>query len=794
MNTAAGGIEAPRGLKPALLLIAVMSVVAVYGFVREGLFGQELWKYGGLERWGLFSAVYWAAAGLLVLVAPRWLMPAAVVFVFGYSEWWCWEFFDPWAPVAVVYFLGSCYFAGRWMARGVMAVLVGLAAWVFALSIAVHFGVNRPGVYWAGFGAPYVAGAGLRGRIRNAVDDHRVSMRGVERKRANAAGLAVLIYVLMMQWIVALKPEVSADGLAMHLAIPEMIAREHRFAFDFQHYAWSLMPMGGDFAFTAVYLLGGEIAAKLLNFAMLAVIAALVYRAARGWLEPGRAGAATALFASAPLAQLVTGSLFVENVWAAFLAGGAIAVWEGEAICAGILIGAALATKVGTSAFLVPMAIAAAAAMRKRAWAAAALMVVFASPPYLNAWVKTGNPIFPFSNNVFHSKYFDSSTALADMRYQQKASWDELYRLAFRSQEFFEGQKGALGFQYFVLLPPLLLLLSRKAPRAPVLIGVAGAVLTLASIPNLRYLYPAMPLVSIGIAWMMAEMPWTIAAAAVLTGLNLWFLPAAGWYQQDFAAYGREDLEAFVKRAAPERKLIELVNEIAPGQPIAVFHAGAIAGLHAKAYVDDWHTYRFYRGLMEAADAKQIAEMTRSLGIHYLITPIPPETSLVVVEQFLETWTAPTAKESGKYQLRTLLDVPVAKPRVTDPAGAGSYDDGDSRIEYTGTWLHDQQFEEPFGKSITYSNTPGDRAAFLFHGTSIEYVYTMAFNRGIVEISIDREARGRIDLYSKEVKWQQRRVFGGLERGPHTIELRVAGEKNPRSSGTFVDLDRFVVR
>jgi hypothetical protein len=327
----------------------------------------------------------------------------------------------------------------------------------------------------------------------------------------------------------------------------------------------------------------------------------------------------------------------------------------------------------------------------------------------------------------------------------------------------------------------------------PVLIGIAGGVLTFLSIPNLRYLYPAMPLVSIGVAWMMAEMPWIVAAAAALLALNLWFTPASGWYHRDFAAFGREQLEAFVKRAAPERKLIDLVNRIAPGQPIAIFQVGAIAGLHAKAYVDAWHTYRFYRGLLDAPDAAHMAEMTRSLGVHYVITPIPPETNSVLVGQFLETWTAPTGKESGKYQLRTLLAAPVAKLQQKEPAGAGSYDDGDARIEYTGFWMHDQQFEESWGKSITYSNSPGDSAAFLFSGTSIGYVYTMAFNRGVVEVWIDRAPRAKIDLYSKPIRWQQRTEFSGLDPGPHTIELRVAAEKNPKSSGRYVDLDRFVV-
>jgi hypothetical protein len=779
--------------RAAWIVLSVLCAVAIYGFVHEDLFAQDLWRNGGLERWGWFSLAFWIPALVLMWLRPAWLIPAALIFAFAYSEWWCWQFFDPRAPVAVVYFLGSCFFLGRIAAKradAMTAVLVGLAAWIFVLSIAVHFPVNRAWVYGVAFAVPY--GAGFFRGVRFTT--------GAQVPKGPIPGFAILIYILLMHWVVALKPEVSADGLAMHLAIPDIIARQHLFPFDFRHYAWSLMPMGGDFAFTGVYLLGGEMAARLLNVAMLVLIAVMVYRGARRWLPPDRAALATALFASTPLVQLVTGSLFVENIWAVFITGAVLVLWDGEVTLAAILLGAAFSTKVGTSAFLLPAGIAAWLVLRPRpnrmrtVLAATGLFVLFATPPYLNAWIKSGNPIFPFANTVFRSPYFQTTAPLVDGRYHQPGSWDELYRMAFRSSEFIEGQNGALGFQYFLLLVPLLLLLwNRKAPRGPVLIGVAGAIVTFASLPNLRYLFPAMPLVSIGIAWMMAEIPWLAVGAVALIGLNLWFLPAAGWYHTDFAAFSGDRLEEYMKVAAPQRKLIDVANEIAPGEPVAVFQSASIAGLRGEAYVDTWHTWDFYRGLLDAPDTAHIAEMFRRLKIRYLITPVPPQTDSVMVGQFLETWTAPTGKESGKSQFRMLLAEPVAKPREIHPAGAGSYEDVDPQIEYTGAWLHDHQFQKASGGSLTYSDTPGDRASFFFTGRAIAYVYTLAFNRGKVEVSIDRKVRAVVDLYSKDLKWQQRSVFGGLEAGPHTLELRILEEKNAKSSGQYVDVDRFVV-
>ncbi|HWZ33909.1 MAG TPA: hypothetical protein VNX18_21365 [Bryobacteraceae bacterium] len=764
--------------------LAVLAAFTVYGFVHENLFAQELWRDGGLGRWAWFTAAFWTAAAILLWSRPSWLLPMAAGIALVYTEWWCWNFFDPLAPVAVLYFLGSCFFLGRWVTRkadAIKSLLVGLAGWIFVISIAVHFNVNRSWVYWVAFALPYAMA-----REKLAIPKTLPHM-------------ALLIYVLMMHWLVTLKPEVSSDGLAMHLAIPGMIAHQGKFAFDFQHYAWAVMPMGGDFAFTAVYLLGGEMAARLLNFALLVVIVAMVYQGSRRWLTPERAAIGAALFASTPLVQLVTGSLFVENVWAAFIAGAVMALWQGEVAWAGLLFGAASATKVGTTAFLAPAAVIAAITLRsaqhraRTALAACAMLIVFAAPPYWNAWRKTGNPIFPFANNVFKSPYFDTVNSLKDVRFHVPHAWNALYNLTFRSSDFIEGQKGALGFQYFLLLVPLLLLINRKAPRGPIAVGVAGAILTFASIPNLRYLYPALPLVSIGIAWMISELPALIVAVVILIGLNIWFTPSSGWYHTEFALFTEPQLDAYLKLSAPGRELIEIANRIAPGEPIAVFRGGAIAGLHAEAYEDTWHTYRFWRRLIESPDPEHIAQMFRELHIRYVITPIPAETDFLVVQHFIETLTGPTGKSNGRFQLRSLLNAPVPASRDVSPAPPGSYDDMDQRIEYTGAWLHDRQFAEASSGSITYSNQPGDTLRFPFQGTSIAYVYTRTFNRGYVEVRIDGKPRGDIDLFSKQTRWQQQTVFGGLDSGPHTIELRVSSRKYPSSSDRFVDLDRFVV-
>src|SRR6185436_13284465 len=153
------------------------------------------------------------------------------------------------------------------------SLVIGLAASLFVISVAVHFPINTRVVYLAAFAIPYVS---ERRRLGEYAGDFRLPTGS----RRDVLALAAFLFVLLAHWLVALLPEVSADGLAMHLTIPMSVEHNRLWSFDFRQYTWALMPMGGDWAYTAAYLLGGEAAARLLNFAMLCVIPAVIYREA----------------------------------------------------------------------------------------------------------------------------------------------------------------------------------------------------------------------------------------------------------------------------------------------------------------------------------------------------------------------------------------------------------------------------------------------------------------------------------------------------------------------------------
>lgn len=752
-----------------------------------------MWSEEGLTRLLAYSASFWTAAGLLLWLAPRYLGVAAAAAALAYTVWWT----GPAAPLAVLYFLGSCFFLGRIVRRTadpLTAALLGVSIWMLVFWIALHFPVNTRWAYLAALALPYPW------HRLQAVKWPRLQPVKWPRPEPVNAPLALLLWVLMAHWLLALKPEISSDGLSMHLALPAIVAHQARWPFDFGQYIWALMPNTVDALYAAVYSLGGEPAARLLNFAFLAGIAALIAQAARRWVPPGAALVAAALFASTPLAAMVTGSLFVENAWTALVLAGVLALLRyldhsdpAELLVLGVLLGAALASKLIAAPYVAPLLLCAGAVAlwrgQARMWLSLALFALFAAPPYAYSRIQTGNPVFPFANAVFQSPHYYSGKSFDDLRFHQPLSWRTPYDLTFRSDRYFEGNGGGgAGFQYFFLLAPAALLIRRRDQAVALAAGLAPALVILHVLPNLRHLYPSLAILSVVLSVLLRfrAAPFVMAG---FTALNLWFLPAGDWTGRDFALFRKSDVAAYLERAAPERSLIARLNASAPGEPVAFFGTDTIAGLAGAAYSPNWHSEHYWERVRSSPE-EAIAAYLRQLGIRHVVAPVARNADFPGVRRFLGRWIDPDGPPAGAMGLFRLRDAPLP----VGPVGPGVYEDLDWRLECTQQWTNDHQFREATAASVTYTDVPGQSCTLRFNGSSLRYVYTRALNRGEAEIRIDGRVHALIDAYSARTQWQASRDFAVSGGGTHVFELRATGRKAAASSGAFVDIDLIEVR
>jgi hypothetical protein len=60
-------------------------------------------------------------------------------------------------------------------------------------------------------------------------------------------------------------------------------------------------------------------------------------------------------------------------------------------------------------------------------------------------------------------------------------------------------------------------------------------------------------------------------------------------------------------------------------------------------------------------------------------------------------------------------------------------------------------------------------------------------------VTVDGVNAGNVDLFSPKVEWQSHTRFCCFAKGRHEVKIRVAGQRNPRSTGNHVDIDMIVV-
>jgi hypothetical protein len=236
------------------------------------------------------------------------------------------------------------------------------------------------------------------------------------------------------------------------------------------------------------------------------------------------------------------------------------------------------------------------------------------------------------------------------------------------------------------------------------------------------------------------------------------------------------------------------------GDPGTLQNSIRLLGMDAAG---GWHEVRA-TPLIVPADAagNRRAEAIRHLqarGIDYLlITP-----AAFGANDFNEKAAVWGLRASGEsegarlYRLDPNHAVVESAAPVTLPMEAvvpvGVYDDADPRIQLREPWTHDPQFQEAYGHTLSYSDLPGASVSLPFRGRAVTYIYTRARNRGIAEVWIDGELKSRVDLYAPTTAWQSSLKYEGVGEGEHKIRIRVTGQRNPLSTGSFVDLDALIV-
>lgn len=597
------------------------------------------------------------AAGLAVafaLVSGQ-IWPFLVVLLFGASAmvvgWWLLHMLRVHEPADKPLI---CFLSGA----GVLGTLAGLVA---------HFPVNYPGTYALALAMPLGLGRRPLAYWASALPERlRGSGVNVILQQQGWVSAAIAVAALV-HFMVAFLPELGPDALAVHLFLAADLRANHRWGFDAGLHVWAVMPLLVDWTYAIAYMLGGETAARLLNVAYVFSLAWLI-RELVLWAGGTLAGAgwAVLLFLTMPLTFTESSTLFIEAGWSAWLVGGilhALRAMQGAAseraglLLAGLLCGFALAAKAVTLSILPALLLVMLA--RPSAWAkpahrpfllkATLLGVLAGSVPYLTAWFKTRNPVFPFFNGWFKSPLYPPVNFEAPP-FERYLSWDTLYRITFESQRYLEAVPGVAGFQWLVLLVPCAVAVvalpqGRKPAVALLVIALAAVACVFQQTAYLRYVFPAMVVllafIGVGLGPLLQGLPGSVVwplAMWVTVLLNVTYFHTGTKYEKfSFKAAFSESARAdFLTERQAFRSIVAPLNELNVDRTPVLWVAKPLgAGATADLLYVEWYNHRFMGEFMAVQSERQMVSLMATRGSEYAVVdmrrPDPPVALLLKV-------------------------------------------------------------------------------------------------------------------------------------------------------------------
>jgi hypothetical protein len=514
-----------------------------------------------------------------------------------------------------------------------------------------HFPVAYPAVYALFMAAPLLI---FKNDLFSLLGETRkVLATSADRHRVGSDNLVIglIVAVGSVHFIVSLLPELSHDGLAMHLFVPSYVKSLLEWSYDPSLYVWALMPLHGDWLFSFAYVLSGEAGVKLLSLCHLYVLGVFAYRLVI-WAHGSQNGAlwCVLIFLSTPLTFTLSSGLFVDAVWSSYLVAAAYMLFAGNDfdhprvlyVPVAAFLGFAFASKLGTltyaPVFLLMLPVFSRGTLRGNAHLPSVLLGIFvffltAAHPYLAAWIISGNPVFPFFNAFFQSPYYPSVN-FTNSLFSAYLSWDIPYRMVFNSSRFMEATNGASGFQWLMLLPAAVssvLLAQNRRALILLLLGILPLILTFQGQSYLRYVFPSTILICSAIFTSITTKDlgsaaikrlFTVCLGMTLT-LNLVFFCSGTWTYRaiPFAALlSSENTRDFLKARMPLRTLVSATNIVNQERsPVAMIAPPYAGGLSSDVLFANWYNSAFSERLSSITGANDFSTLITNYSAELVI-------------------------------------------------------------------------------------------------------------------------------------------------------------------------------
>ena len=653
------------------LLVAFAAVVAcVFGIRQAGLLEQQLWQE---PRQSLYLGLAVTLALIMVQIVARQKRMAVSAVFMGAIVISCIVVAGIGPSAATALLALSAYCIGRrWIALpfeselgpvllSLLQVALGLAALAMVVFALAFTPFNSPLVYAGVLLAPVIVGWRQHLHSLRAVFSHWTSPADAGAAWEHIAVLLVMVSVAI-RLLAVLHPEIGSDALSAHLVVMGRLRETGTFHFDVTQSIWAVMPMAGDWVMALPYMLSDEAGARLANFLADISVVAMVFQAAKLLADHKAAVIATLVYSSMPLLYRESSTVYIENFWTLWLCAGlafALLTLRSDArrplLASAFLVGVAFSTKIITLFYFLSffglIAIAWFTTDRRQAlrkvFIAAGVIASVAAWPYINALVRTGNPVFPFMNHIFGSAYYPSNAAFDNPLYSSGSSWRTIYDATFHSTRFLEGREGSFGVLWFLFSFTTMVALVRE--RWLLRWSVVGSILFVVGVFHfqsyLRYIMPALPVLAVAVGVVAANLvnlsalqrytllPILLAGAIV----NLYLTVASTWQYAQLSLPPINGSQAWFdyrhKRLA-ETFATDVLNTF-DAKRVLWFGAPSIAGARADVFVTNWHGYNVGKQVAALKSGRELDQWLSTNRIDHLVIASSPGSIPVLVHELV---------------------------------------------------------------------------------------------------------------------------------------------------------------
>lgn len=460
---------------------------------------------------------------------------------------------------------------------------------------------------------------------------------------------------LLLLILATVHPGFDGDAMTMHMRVAREMLNKGFWAYDVTEYVFAVMPLAPQLNFSAMFVVGGVEAVKaelVLEFLM---VLALV--ATGGGFRARPAGLAlAAVFCFMPLFVREIAGLFIEVPLCGFILASAVLLASGLrhrsaeiSMLAGVCAAGAIATK-SFGLLLAPVVLLVliingrellASSEKPRLLLQFLLALALALFFYAVAWIKTGNPFFPFFNGVFKSQYWDPINFL-DKRWIGDVNWDLAWRMTFESSRYEESSDGSMGLvlMFLIVCAGSLRALSRSNFIAvvPLCVGMLYLVGVGMQIQYLRYLLPGFLLISVSLAYYLQiyvrrlnGFLWFVTLSALLAA-NFFGLPSSRFRNglmhipvKNMFVPGkfRGILSAnFSEESIDGHRYLGTLLAASERRIPTVLMLGCPYGAHfnGRTIYTSWHNYSWKSRESQLLDFQNFEQYLRANGVTHVIT------------------------------------------------------------------------------------------------------------------------------------------------------------------------------